>query len=92
MDSALDENYCADPTGISAEMNQLVGMLVAPVGTDCLLDLGFSLTEGGAVDLARMVLLDRIQYSENVEVRKRAQEFLEHRLPDHADCPARLKP
>ena len=35
-----DENYCADPTGISAEMSQLVGMLVAPVGTDCLLISG----------------------------------------------------
>ncbi len=66
-----------------AEMSQLVGMLVAPVGTDCLLDRGFSLTERGAVSLPRMVLLDRIQHSENVEVRNRAQEFLDHRLPDH---------
>ena len=41
------------------------------------------MTERGAVRLARMVLLDRIQHSENVEVRNRAQEFLDHRLPDH---------
>jgi tetratricopeptide (TPR) repeat protein len=78
-----DENYCEEPTGISAETSQLVGMLVARLGTDCLLQLGFSLTEGGAVNLARMVLLDRIQNSQNVDVRKRAQWFLEHRLPDH---------
>ncbi|HKY72633.1 MAG TPA: tetratricopeptide repeat protein [Nitrospira sp.] len=78
-----DENYCEEPTIISAATSQLVGMLVAPLRTDCLLELGFSLTEGGAVNLARMVLLDRIEHSQNVEVRKRAQWFLEHRLPDH---------
>lgn len=74
-------NYCDQgQAGVSNETQVLLAMLVHPRRADCLLPLGMALTEAGLVDLARLVLLDRIQNSPSREVREKAQAFLRHRL------------
>src|SRR6266852_874614 len=74
-------DYCAGARGDAAETRALVGMLAAPEQTDCLLALGRSLTGGGMVRLARLVLLDRSRHSADPRVRREALAFLRERLP-----------
>src|SRR5690349_11649274 len=74
-------DYCSGAHGEAAETRALVGMLVAPEQTDCLLALGRSLTDGGLVRLSRLVLLDRSRNSADPEVRREALAFLRERLP-----------
>ncbi len=74
-------DYCAGARGDAAETRALVGMLAAPEQTDCLLALGRSLTDGGMVRLARLVLLDRSRHSADPRVRREALAFLRERLP-----------
>jgi tetratricopeptide (TPR) repeat protein len=77
-------DYCADARRTSAaETRALVGMLVAPERTDCLLPVGRALTDGGLVRLSRLVLLDRSRHSTDARVRREAQAFLRRRLPAH---------
>jgi tetratricopeptide (TPR) repeat protein len=77
-------DYCTGARGRgAAEMRALVGMLVAPERTDCLLPLGRSLTDGGMVRLSRLVLLDRVRSSADPRVRREAEAFLRYRLPAH---------
>ena len=74
-------DYCAGARGDAAERRALVGMLAAPEQTDCLLAVGRSLTDGGMVRLARLVLLDRSRHSADPRVRREALAFLRERLP-----------
>jgi len=74
-------DYCAGARGDAAETRALVGMLAAPEQTDCLLAAGRSLTDGGMVRLARLVLLDRSRHSADPRVRREALAFLRERLP-----------
>lgn len=74
-------DYCSGAHGEAAETRALVGMLVAPEQTDCLLALGRSLTDGGLVRLSRLVLLDRSRNSADPKVRREALAFLRERLP-----------
>jgi tetratricopeptide (TPR) repeat protein len=74
-------DYCAGARGDAAETRALVGMLAAPEQTDCLLAVGRSLTDGGMVRLARLVLLDRSRHSADPRVRREALAFLRERLP-----------
>ena len=74
-------DYCAGARGEAAETRALVGMLAAPEQTDCLLAVGRSLTDGGLVRLARLVLLDRSRHSADPRVRREALAFLRERLP-----------
>ena len=74
-------DYCAGARGDAAETRALVGMLAAPEQTDCLLAFGRSLTDGGMVRLARLVLLDRSRHSADPRVRREALAFLRERLP-----------
>jgi tetratricopeptide (TPR) repeat protein len=77
-------DYCAGaPEQAASETRALVGMLAAPERTDCLLMVGRSLTDGGLVRLARLVLLDRTRRSADPRVRERAAAFLRRRLPGH---------
>jgi len=77
-------DYCAGARGRgAAETRALVGMLVAPEHSDCLLPLGRALTDGGMVRLSRMVLLDRARRSADPRVRREAEVFLRYRLPAH---------
>lgn len=67
----------------SEETQALLAMLIQPERADCLLPVGKSLTDGGLVRLARLVLVDRVQHSTDQKVREQAAAFLRHRLPDH---------
>lgn len=66
---------------IPRETMALLAMLVHPKRADCLLSAGMSLTEGGLVNLARIVLSACIQHCSDPEVRKKAEAFLRYRLP-----------
>lgn len=74
-------DYCTGARGDAAETRALVGMLAASEQTDCLLAFGRSLTDGGMVRLARIVLLDRSRHSADPRVRREALAFLRERLP-----------
>jgi tetratricopeptide (TPR) repeat protein len=77
-------DYCTGARGpVRAETRALVGMLVAPERTDCLLPVGHSLADQGLVSLARMVLLDRSRRSADPRVRRDAAALLRYRLPAH---------
>lgn len=77
-------DYCTGASRRAAvETRALVGMLVAPERTDCLLFVGRSLTDGGLVRLSRLVLLDRSRRSADPRVRREALAFLGRRLPAH---------
>ena len=77
-------DYCAVGRGRGmTETRALVGMLVAPERTDCLLPVGRSLTDSGLVGLSRAVLLDRVKHSGDPRIRQEAAAFLRMRLPAH---------
>ena len=77
-------DYCAGGLGPrEPETRALVGMLAAPQQSDCLLRVGRSLTDGGMVRLARLVLLDRSRHSADPRVRHDAGAFVARRLPSH---------
>jgi tetratricopeptide (TPR) repeat protein len=77
-------DYCTAGSGPrDPEIRALVGMLVAPERSDCLLRVGRSLTDSGMVRLARAVLLDRSRTSANPRVRREALAFMGRRLPAH---------
>ncbi len=77
-----ETNYCGDTNlEVSYETKGLLAMLVHPERADCLLPLGQYLTQGGLVNLARLVLNDRILNSGDPKVREKAAAFLTHRLP-----------
>jgi tetratricopeptide (TPR) repeat protein len=77
-------DYCTGASGPrEAETRALVGLLVAPERTDCLLRVGRSLTDSGMVRLARIVLLDRSRNSTDPRVRREALAFMARRLPAH---------
>src|SRR5262245_34596083 len=78
-------DHCTGASGPrEAETRALVGMLVAPERTDCLLRVGRSLTDNGMVRLARIVLLDRSRNSTDARVRGEALAFMARRPPAHA--------
>ena len=75
-------SYCTPVRGTGlSEARALVGMLVAPQGSDCLLPVGRALTDAGLVRLARAVLEDRVQHSGDPLVRREAAAFMRMRLP-----------
>jgi tetratricopeptide (TPR) repeat protein len=77
-------DYCRDRSmRISREARALLAMLIHPETADCLLPLGRALAESGHVRLARLVLKDRVQNSQDQEVREEAETLLQRRLPAH---------
>ncbi|HEY7676853.1 MAG TPA: tetratricopeptide repeat protein [Candidatus Methylomirabilis sp.] len=75
-------DYCEAPLAqISGETQALLGMVLHSEGADCLLDVGMEMTDGGLVNLPRVVLQDRVQRSGDRRVRERAAAFLRYRLP-----------
>jgi len=77
-------DYCATTASRGeTETRALVGMLVAPEQTDCLLSVGRSLADAGLVSLSRAVLLDRSRRSADPRVRREALAFMARRLPAH---------
>lgn len=77
-------NYCDENLDIASDRTEmLLAMLIHPQKADCLLDLGISLANESAPRLARLVLMDRTQRSQDPEVRERAARALRARLPGH---------
>lgn len=77
-------DYCeAQDLPVSPETAGLLAMLVQPRRADCVLALGMTAGDDGAVRLARVMLLDRALRSTRAEVREQAAWYLRYRLPAH---------
>src|SRR2546422_329697 len=77
-------DYCRalDLLPVSGETTGLLAMLLQPDRADCLVGLGAEIADDGLARLGRLVLLDRVQNSSQLEARPRAEWVLRHRLPD----------
>ena len=81
-----DAQYCEDGAwdlGISQQTAAFLAAFLTPERADCLLNVGYQLTNDGLARLGRVALLDRAQHSSDPGVRQRAERFLRLRLPPH---------
>jgi tetratricopeptide (TPR) repeat protein len=79
-----DVEYCGRHSlPIDEETSALLAMLTQPERADCVLATAVDVADGGGARLARLMLLERVARSPQVETRQNAQWVLRYRLPDH---------
>ncbi len=79
-----DVEYCGRHSlPIDEETSALLAMLTQPERADCVLATAVNVADGGGARLARLMLLERVARSPQVETRQNAQWMLRYRLPDH---------
>lgn len=79
-----DVEYCGRHTlPIDRETSSLLAVLTQPDRADCAVAAAVEIADDGGARLARLMLLERVARSPQVETRQNAQWVLRYRLPDH---------